>query len=353
LARREDPETAKLLDQFVCVRVIQMWGIDLARFQFDWDLTFAALFLNADGTVYGRFGTRKNHDHAEKDTTPAGFRKSAEGALALHAAYPGNAKELEGKKARAARWATVDAIPALKGRPNIKPATGERAGCVHCHQVHEGELWSARAGNLPLPDRVLWTFPSPEDAGFELDPSEMARVVSSTGMAGAAGFKAGDRILQFGGQPLISAADLQWILHHAEDGDTLRAEVERGGERLQLRMKLTDGWRRKGDYTWRSIAWSLRHRLAGTGMLEPQPARPNEMALRVKALPPDWVKDRNRSAAAELRAGDTIIAVDDRKDLAREADFLAYLLQKKNAGSVVVLTVLRGGKTVQASIKLP
>jgi serine protease Do len=353
LARRQDPEIAKLLDQFVCVRVIQMWGIDLARFQFDWDLTFAALFLNADGAVYGRFGTRKNRDHAERDTTTAGFKKSAEGALVLHAAYPGNAKELEGKKARAARWPTVDAIPALKGRPNIKAATGERAGCVHCHQVHEGELWSLRAGELPLPDRILWTFPAAEDAGLELDPAEMAKIAGSTSLAAAAGFKAGDRILHLGGQPIISTADVQWVLHHAEDGETLRAEVDRHGERLALRMKLTEGWRRRGDYTWRSISWSLRHRLAGTGMLESQPARPGEMALRIKALPPDWVKDRNRSAAAELRAGDTIIAVDGRKDLAREADFMAYLLQKKAAGAVVILTVLRGGKTVQASVKLP
>lgn len=353
MARREDPETAKLLDRFVCVRVIQMWGIDLARFQFDWDLTLAAVFLNADGTVYGRFGTRKNHDHAEKDTTPAGFRRAAEGALALHAGYPDNAKELEGKKARAARWPTVDAIPALKGRPNIKPANGERAGCVHCHQVHEGELWSLRAAGQPLPDRVLWTFPTPEDAGLELDPAEMAMVVGSTSLAAEAGFKAGDRILHLGGQPIISMTDIQWVLHHAEDGETLRAEVDRRGERLGLRMKLTNGWRRRGDYTWRSIAWSLRHRLAGTGPLEPQPARPQEMALRVKALPPDWVKDRNRSAAAELRAGDVIVAVDGRKDLAREADFMAYLLQKKASGSVLVLTVLRGGKTVQASVKLP
>ncbi len=353
MARREDPDTAKLLDKFVCVRVIQMWGIDLARFQFDWDLTLAAIFFNADGTIYGRFGTRKNHDHAEKDTTLEGFRRAAEGALALHAAYPGNAKELEGKKARPVRWATVDAIPALKDRPNLKPATGERAGCVHCHQVHEGELWSYRAADLPLPDRVLWTFPMPDDAGLELDPSESARVVKSTFLAATAGFKAGDRILTFGGQPIISIADVQWVLHHAEDGETLRAEVDRGGEKLALRMKMTEGWRRRGDFTWRSIVWSLRHRLAGTGPLEPQPARPQEMALRIKALPPEGVKDRNRSAAAELRAGDTIVAVDGRQDLAREVDFMAYLLQKKKPGSVVVLTVLRAGKTIQAQVKLP
>ena len=35
-----------------------MADVDLAQFQFDYDLTWAAMFMNADGTVYGRFGTR-------------------------------------------------------------------------------------------------------------------------------------------------------------------------------------------------------------------------------------------------------------------------------------------------------
>lgn len=343
---------AALLDKFVTVRVVQMWGVDLARFQFDWDLTLAVVFLNADGAIYGRYGTRRDHEHADRDTTLPGFMKAAEGVLALHAGYPGNAKELERKKARTPPWPTPESLPALKGRPNVKPATGERAQCVHCHQVHEGELWSLRAENKPMPDRLLWSFPMAEDAGLELDPDEV-RVVTSTGLAAGAGFKAGDRILSLGGQPIVSVADVQWVLYHAEDTETLKAEVDRGGEKLALRMKLTEGWRRKGDFTWRSIAWSLRHRLAGTGKLDPQPARPGEMALRIPALPPEWVKDRNRSAAKDLRNGDVIVAVDGRKDFPREADFLSYLLQKKNSGSVVTLTVLRKDKEVPVSIRLP
>ena len=335
------------------MRVIQGWGLDLSRFQFDYELTWAALFANADGAVYGRYGTRRSHDHAGRDMSFAGFKKAAEGALELHAAYPGNQKELEGKRGPTPAWPTPESIPALKGMPHIKPATGERAACVHCHQVHEGELWSARAAGQPTTDRILWSFPWTGDAGLELDPAERARVTNVSTLAADAGFKPGDRILTFGGQPVLSIADVQWVLQHAEDKATLRAEVERGGEKLTLRMTLTEGWRRRGDFAWRSIAWSLRHRLAGTGMLEMQPARPKEMALRIKDLPKDWVRDRNLSAAKELRNGDVIVAVDDRRDLIREADFLAYLLQKKKPGSAVKLTVLRGGKTVEASIKIP
>ncbi len=48
------------MDRFVCVRIIQANGMDLSQFQFDFDLTFAAFFMNADKTLYGRFGTRSD-----------------------------------------------------------------------------------------------------------------------------------------------------------------------------------------------------------------------------------------------------------------------------------------------------
>ena len=57
MVRPKSPLEA-LQQQFVCVRLVQMNGLDLSLFQFDYDQTLAALFLNADGTVYGRYGTR-------------------------------------------------------------------------------------------------------------------------------------------------------------------------------------------------------------------------------------------------------------------------------------------------------
>jgi hypothetical protein len=39
------------------VRVINANSLDLAKFQFDYDLSFSTIFFNADGTVYGRFGS--------------------------------------------------------------------------------------------------------------------------------------------------------------------------------------------------------------------------------------------------------------------------------------------------------
>lgn len=355
MARLEDPDLAKLLDKFICVRVIQAWGLDLARFQFDYELTWAALFVNADGAVYGRYGMRRSHEKAGQDVSAAGFRKAAEGALELHSGYPGNANELEGKRGPKPPWPTPEAFPALKGRPNMKPATGERAACIHCHQVYEGELWSIRDEKQPVTDRLLWPYPAPEEVGLELELDERATVKSAASMAKEGGFLPGDKILRLDGQPILSVADVLWVLHQAADGATVRAEVERAGQIGAAALKLKAGWRRRGDYSWRSIAWSLRHRLAGTGELEAVPSKEGaiSMALRIKKLPPNWVKDRNLSAAKALKSGDVIIAVDGQNNLTREADFLAHLLQKKAPGSEVELTILRGGKTVQVPIKLP
>src|SRR5207244_1520533 len=51
------PELAPWLDQFVCVREMNANALDLALFQFDYDLSFSTLFFNADGTIYGRYGS--------------------------------------------------------------------------------------------------------------------------------------------------------------------------------------------------------------------------------------------------------------------------------------------------------
>ncbi len=56
----QDPVVRPLLDKFVCVRIISTNGLDLSLFQYDTDQSFAVFMLNADGTIYGRFGTRSH-----------------------------------------------------------------------------------------------------------------------------------------------------------------------------------------------------------------------------------------------------------------------------------------------------
>jgi hypothetical protein len=90
-----EPGLVSLLDQFVCVRLINANAIDLARFQFDYDLSFTTMFFNGDGTVYGRYGSWV-HQKDSQDKTPAGYQRALESVLAIHRACPDCARQQGG-----------------------------------------------------------------------------------------------------------------------------------------------------------------------------------------------------------------------------------------------------------------
>jgi predicted metalloprotease with PDZ domain len=307
-------------------------------------------FLNADRTVYGRYGTRSARDHM-RDISFDGFKKAVEGALELHKNYPHNKQELAGKTGPAPRWKTAEAIPNLPGK--VVRADGTRANCIHCHVLQTGELITLRKEGQPAPDRLLWPYPLPDQLGLRLDPKERATVqkVAPGSAAEKAGFRAGDQLVRLDGQPLLSVADVQWVLHHAAEPGAVKAEVRRGGRAEALTLPLEKGWRR-GDFTWRTTTWPLRFRIAGLKLAPLPPAARKDLgladdapALRIEELTPGFVQDGNKEAAKlGLRKGDVIVAVDGRDAPAREADYLAYLVQLKKAGDKVKLTVLRSGR---------
>lgn len=364
MARREDAELAALMDRFVCVRVVQGWGLDLNLFQFDWGMTWAALMLHADGTIYGRYGSRvAAPDHGGTAVASIeGLRQALQGALDLHAGYPANKASLAGKAGRPMPWRTPEAMPDNQGNKNVKPADGSRGGCVHCHQAQDGLIWSTRAARKPLTDAVVRPWPMPDVVGLRLDPKEAATVVSVNPGSAAekAGFKAGDRIRRMEGQPILSIADVQWVLQEAKAPGAVTAEVARGEAAQELTLALAADWREDEDFTWRVSTWKARHRLLGTQPLEDLSADEKKrlglsagaLAARVKGLPPNWVKDRNPSGG-QFKADDVVIDIDGQKELENEADVLAYLLQRKPPGSVASVTLLRAGKRETIQLKVP
>jgi hypothetical protein len=347
------------MDKFVCVRIVQAWGMDLQLFQFDKELTWSVVFMNADRAIYGRYGTRSERKDTLKDISLEGLKKAMQAARDLHAAYPKNKDELAGKLGGPVPWKTPEDIPELKAR--AKPADGSRAGCIHCHQAHDAEVWSLRANGQAIPDRLLWAYPMPSAVGLKLDPKEIATVVSvdAGSAADKAGFKAGDQIVRMEGQPILSIADVQWVLHNAKEPGSVKAEVARGKDQATLSLALAEGWRRAEEFNWRTIIWSLRHRLAGTEALKPLSAEEKKnlgiaadaTALRVEALPPNWVKDKNASAAP-LQKGDVIVEVDGKKTIRTESEYLAYLMQLK-PGQKVHVAYLRDGKPQDLQLCIP
>jgi S1-C subfamily serine protease len=248
-------------------------------------------------------------------------------------------------------------MPAWKGRTNVAPADGSRGKCVHCHQAGDGEAWSLRMARKKVLDRHLWAWPMPDVVGLALDPDERATVrsVAAGSAADKAGFKAGDRITAMEGQPILSIADVQWVLHSAEAPATIGAEVARGESTQSLTLALAADWRRDGDWTWRVLVWSVRHRLLGAQPLVALDAAERKalgiegMALKVKGLPPDWVKEK---AETPLKPGDVIVKVDGRDDLATESLLLAYLFQEVPPDRKAKLAVLRDGKRETLTLKM-
>jgi hypothetical protein len=225
------------MDRFVCVRVVQGYGLDLSLFQFDWRATWTVFLMNGDRAIYGRYDARQADDLI-------GLRKALEGALELHEKWPANRAVLAGKVGPAPRWKFPEEIPALQEKGKPKPVTG-RDGCIHCHNVLEGTARALRGLGEAVPVQLTSPYPTPQRVGIMLSTKERATVtdVDRHSPAETAGIQVGDRLLKFGGQPILSWADVQWVLYTAVDTDPIRIEIDRGGRPVQATLLLPAGWR--------------------------------------------------------------------------------------------------------------
>jgi hypothetical protein len=353
----QDKHVRPLLEKFVCVRVVSTNGLDLSLFQFDYDQSFAVFLLNADGTVYGRYGTRSHRTFWSDDVSVEGLAKALEGALELHQQYPKNKAELVARKGTAPEFASPEKYPLLKDKygPKLNYEANVAQSCIHCHQIGDAQRQLYRDRKQPIPEEVLFPYPHPKSLGLILDPKERATVlrVDKDSPAVKAGFQKGDAILRLEGQPLLSIADVQWVLHHTSpQGAALKAQVQRNGKTVELVLNLPRGWRHLDDISWRVSTWGLRRMVLGGMILENLTAEERKtagvgetgMALRVKFL------GNNGPHGAAMRAGflkgDVLIAFDARTDLLRETDVIAHALSNRQVGDRLPVMVLRDGKKI-------
>jgi serine protease Do len=349
-----------LLEKFVCVRLIQANAMDLELFQFDYDLTFAAFFLNADKTIYGRFGSRSDLKDAEKEISMEGFRKALEGALQLHQHYPANAASLRDKKGPPPRFRVPEDYPSLKGkyRPTLDYAGRVAQSCIHCHQVGEAERQIFRSAGQPLPAKVFFPWPSPEVTGLSLDPKERARVreVTRNSPASWSGFRSGDEIVSMNGQPILSIADVQWVLHQSDAPAVIETQVRRGRRIIPVSLSLPKNWREQSDLSWRVSTWDLRRIATGGLVLESASIEDrrkaglseNALALRVQYV--GQFGEHATAKRAGFQAGDLIVRFDGRESPMTESTLIAHVVTNKKTGERVPVTVLRNGRKVELSL---
>jgi hypothetical protein len=357
---RRDPIVRDMLDQFVCVRIVQANAIDLAHFQYDFDMSFAVVLMNADMTVYGRYGTRSDRPEAE-DVTLQGLRRAMEGALRLHRDYAKVKPSLSGKQAKPTKYKTPRDFPSVSGKygASLNYDGPVARSCLHCHQVREAERLVYRSASKPIPDEVLYPYPDPAVLGLKLDPTAPARVVrvEPDSIADRAGLKPGDELESLDGQPLLSIADLQWVLHNAPATTRLLATVRREGATREATLDLPAAWRR-GDVSWRVTSWDLRRMALGGMRLDELTGdqrsasgiEKNGMALKVR-----HVGEFGAHAVAKkagFRKDDVIVSYDGLTGRCSESDLFAHALQRRRPGDEVAATVLRDGRRIELKLVL-
>jgi hypothetical protein len=358
-----DPRVRPLLEQFVCVRLVSTNGLDLSLFQFDYDQSFAVFFLNADGTIYGRFGTRSHRTQWSGDVSIEGLARALEGALALHKDYPNNEDELAGKKGMPPAVPSPEKYAVFRGRYESKlnydaPVVRQ---CIHCHQIGDARRQMYRERRDSIPEEVLFPYPHPRAVGLILDPHERATVqrVEAATPAGEAGFEKGDVILKLAGQPLLSIADVQWVLQQTDaGGGDVGAEIRRGDRRLDLTLTLEPGWRRRDDISWRATTWELRRIATGGMLLEAVPdaerseAGPPTTGMALKVRHVGQYPPHDAAKKAGFRAGDVIVALGEHADLVRETDFIDTALREYRIGQMMPVALLRGGKRLVLDLRM-
>lgn len=316
-----------------------MRGVDLRLFDFDYDLTWAALMMNHRGAVLGRYGGR-DESGAETYLTLTGFKRALAAALDAHRRRPDAPAQR-----REVPFATVDAFPAAQ---RLK-----RDACIHCHQVYDFRReWLKEQGTWSR-DQV-WVFPPPRNVGLLLDTQRqnLLRDVLPDSPAAQAGLQAGDVLLSVGQVGTNSFADVQYALHQAGEQGPLAVRWQRGTRTLSGRLTLPAGWR-ESDISWRASMW---------GLSPPPCVHGQDLAVEEKrrlGLDPQQLAFRQgrfvpvQSRRAGIREGDIIYGIDGRQLKMTMLQFNVYVRLHFRPGDRIVFNVLRDGRRIEIPMVLP
>lgn len=345
----------------MCVRVTGMNGVDLNRFEFDYDVTWNSFFLDEKLNVYSRYGGRDDGE-PERRLSKDALLRTMRSVLSAHAE----------RKARPTETTDLlQPIPKTKSTPEDIPLLKQNhQGCVHCHQVKEYQLlqW---AHDGVFDRRKLFGWPLPENVGIELDWNHGTKVskVKADSPADKAGVKPGDVLARWNDIPVRSEYDIRWVLHRASDTEPMVLQVRRGADETKPERGGSDGLDRRpttrlelrpeGDWRPTDIGWRksmrsvpLEFEFRGYALSKTQRAEltlpEGKMAIRVVSA-----KSQGLAGSLGLKTGDVITAAAGRSDNRTIEQLLSDLLRAYSPGDEVKMTVLRGGIEVPLTGKFP
>ena len=340
-------------DQFVAVRQVEMKGVDLSLFQFDYDLNWAGIFLNADGVVYARYGTQSS-EGPDAYNSIDGLVNTMYRVLEIHSHYPDNREELKSKRGAAKAIKNALDLPGLRNRAKYGEET-TRQNCIHCHNIHDAEhQYALDSGNYS--SEMLWKYPLPENIGLKIDRTSGVRIVDIVADSAVATSKLqpGEDVVRMNGQRIASIADMQWVLHHLPNTDN-PLEIETSGSGTHTVM-LKDGWKRI-DFSWRASMWNAPPRFQAWAPLLPVEERTKlgvpetDTALEVR-----WINLQGIGGQQcfedGLREKDVIVAVAGQDLRFNTRQFNVHIKTHYKVGDVLPLTVLRDGQRIELEIHL-
>ena len=341
---------------FITLRQVEMKGVDLSLFQFDYDLNWAGMFINADGVVYARYGTQST-DGPDAYNSIAGLKNTMDRVLKLHAAYPANKVQLAGKRGAPKPYKTAMEMPGLENKQAFRQTT-HRNNCIHCHNIHDAENHKLHLEGKLTKDK-LWRYPLPENVGLNIDAVDgqlIAKVLSGSA-ADRAGLKAGQRITHANGQPITSIADIQWVLHNLSNSkETIRFTV--AGSSRALAVQTDTDWK-KTDISWRGSLWALHPRIRvyfpeATANDRRQLKLPaNRGALKVK-----WIntgsKEGRAAHNAGLRLNDYVMGIAGKPfdPTINHRKFNLHVKMNYKSGQKLPLDLIRNGRKIRLDLPL-
>jgi serine protease Do len=319
----------------VRVRLTRIDSSDLNLFEFDYDLTFMAFFMDAKERVYARYGGRDGKDPDNRQSLE-GLRYTMQSVAAMHAREQKQyAPKIEG--------------PATY----VRDLPGGGGGkCLHCHQVKERLNRKLVADGKWTRD-LVYRYPLPENVGFRLEVNRgnVVERVTPGSPAEKVGLKKGDVVQQIGKVPIHSFGDATFALDKAPASGVLSISWLRDKEPNTATLELSKGWR-KTDIRWRPSMLSLVPTvpLYGDDLTAAERKQlgltENQLAFRQHDRLPTRAKD------AGFKVGDIIVGVDDRKLDLTVTGFYFYIQREYLVGDTVQITVLREGKTMRIPLLL-
>ncbi len=339
--------------KFVSVRQVEMKGVDLSLFQFDHDLNWAGMFINADGVVYARYGTQ-SAEGSDAYNSIDGLLSTMNRVLELHADYPNNKAELTGKRGSPKPQSSALELPGLRRNREKYANETTRQNCIHCHNIHDAEHRQALETGT-YSKEMLWKYPLPDSLGLKIDRKSGVRIESviEDSAAAGAGIKAGQDIVRMNGQAITSIADMQWVLHALPNTAT-EVEIETESGKYAVQMKA--GWR-EHDFSWRGSMWNAPPRFeAWAPELSAEARTKLGLPEADAALEVRWI---NREGAGGqrafddgLREKDVIVAIAGQPFRFTTKQFNMHLKLNYKIGDTLPLTVLREGKREELKIRL-